>query len=107
MLLCFSVLRRRCYQKYTHPHLFVRTVVLSDGSAHQVTTLTPSPYNPPSTLVGTGDSDKVSKKGTKSICRPEQHIQEVSPFDDAAIKSLQAHSNPVPLKLNADSSMHP
>lgn len=35
------------------------------------------------------------------------YLKEVNPFDDATIKSLQTHSNPIPLKLNADSSIHP
>ena len=106
MSFCFSVLWKRYYQKYTHPHLFVRTVVLSDGSAQQITTLTPSPYNPPPTLLGTRNKDQASRKVSKSISQPE-HTKEVNPFDDVAIKSLQAHSNPIPLKLNADSSIHP
>jgi ribosomal protein L31 len=106
MSLYFSVLWRRCYQKYTHPHLFVRTVVLSDGSAQQITTLTPSPYNPPPALLGTRSNGSTTKRETKSIGK-QDHIKEVDPFDDAAIKSLRAHSNPIPLKLNADSSIHP
>jgi hypothetical protein len=85
--------------------LFVRTILLSDGSAQQITTLTPSPYNPPPTLLESRNNSNNSKKASKSIDN-SSCIKEVNPFDDATIKFLQSHSNPVPLKLNTDSSMH-
>ena len=80
--------------------------MLSDGSTQQITTLTPSPYNPPPSLLGARNDSNMSKKEAKPIDKPD-HIKEVDPFDDAAIRSLRSHSNPVPLRLNVDSSTHP
>lgn len=86
---------KRLYQKYIHPQMYTRSLVLTNGASARVTSTVPSPYGSPEYK---SRAELLSQRGSPNGA--------FSCTDQARINTLSSFNNPVPIKLNSDSTCH-